>query len=165
MSQKPASISHPLGYGKFETMGGLGVSVVLVAGAFAIGIHSYGLLLEVLQPHLQQMPSGFQAFSSLTGDFARAAGGILHDHSHSHSVAAPAATNDAAGAILSAAGGAKSAAADGHGALTGADDGHGVLDPNAMWFALISVLVKEWLYRATLKIAREENSSVLEVRD
>lgn len=38
----------------------------------------------------------------------------------------------------------------------------GLLDPNAMWFALLSIGVKEWLYRATLKIAREENSSVLE---
>lgn len=42
-------------------------------------------------------------------------------------------------------------------------DWNSLLDPNAMWFALASVLVKEWLYRATLKIAREENSSVLEV--
>ncbi|PWN31653.1 uncharacterized protein FA14DRAFT_127779 [Meira miltonrushii] len=107
MSQRPASQSHPLGYGKFETMGGLGVSVVLVAGAFAIGMHSYGLLLDVLQPHLHQMPSGLQAFGHLT-------------------------------------------------------ETENLLDPNAMWFALISVLVKEWLYHATLKIAREEKSSVLE---
>jgi len=33
-----------------------------------------------------------------------------------------------------------------------------------MWFAAASVAVKEWLYRATLKVAKEENSSVLEVR-
>ncbi|KAF9222543.1 hypothetical protein BS17DRAFT_708242 [Gyrodon lividus] len=36
-----------------------------------------------------------------------------------------------------------------------------VLDPNAAWFAAISVLVKEWLYRITKKVADEEHSPVL----
>ncbi|MCO5589885.1 hypothetical protein L7F22_043854 [Adiantum nelumboides] len=154
MSQRPASQSHPLGYGKFETMGGLGVSVVLVAGAFAIGMHSYGLLLDVLQPHMHQMPSGLQAFGHLTGDLARAAGGLLHDHHHTAVAAGADAGSNTAGAILNAADGAKTN-------LSGAET-ENLLDPNAMWFALISVLVKEWLYHATLKIAREEKSSVLE---
>ncbi|KAJ3988518.1 CDF-like metal transporter [Lentinula detonsa] len=35
------------------------------------------------------------------------------------------------------------------------------VDPNAAWFAAISVLVKEWLYRATKAVADEENSPVL----
>lgn len=40
--------------------------------------------------------------------------------------------------------------------------GHGgVLDPNAAWFALASVLIKEWLYRATIKVGRSERSEVL----
>lgn len=156
MSQRPASQSHPLGYGKFETMGGLGVSVVLVAGAFAIGMHSYGLLLEVLQPHLQQMPPGLQAFGTLTGDLARAAGGLLHDHHHAATSAAEA--SNAAGAILDAADGAKAQLGPN---VTSATQ-ENLLDPNAMWFALISVVIKEWLYHATLKIAREEKSSVLE---
>lgn len=40
--------------------------------------------------------------------------------------------------------------------------GHGSgLDPNAAWFALASVLCKEWLYRITKKVAREERSPVL----
>lgn len=145
MSQRPASQSHPLGYGKFETMGGLGVSVVLVGGAFAIGMHSYGLLLEVLQPHFHQMPSGLQALGSFSGDLVKAAGGLLHHDHHHH----------AAGAVMNAAEEAKANLAN-----TGASEN--LLDPNAMWFALISVLVKEWLYHATLKIAREEKSSVLE---
>lgn len=131
MSQKPASITHPLGYGKFETMGGLGVSVVLVAGAFAIGMHSYSLLLDVLQPALQNAPSGLKALGNLTGDWAKFAGGLGHDHHNAASSISP-------------------------------EDSGSLLDPNAMWFALISILVKEWLYRATLKIAKEENSSVLE---
>lgn len=130
MSQKPPSASHPLGYGKYETMGSLGVSLVLVAGAVGIGFHSYGLLLEALQPTLQHAPAAIQAFGHFTGSLA-SAGNLLHDH-HDH-------------ALTSGEGGAG-----------------GVLDPNAMWFALLSIVVKEWLYHATLKIAREENSSVLE---
>lgn len=38
--------------------------------------------------------------------------------------------------------------------------GH-ALDPNAAWFAAIGVLAKEWLYRATKKVADEESSPVL----
>ncbi|CDR99908.1 related to MMT1-Mitochondrial iron transport protein [Sporisorium scitamineum] len=129
MSQKPPSASHPLGYGKYETMGSLGVSLVLVAGAVGIGFHSYGLLLEALQPTLQHAPAALQAFGQFTGSLANA-GGLLHDH-HDHGVAS-------------------------------GEGGTGLLDPNAMWFALLSIVVKEWLYHATLKIAREENSSVLE---
>ena len=36
-----------------------------------------------------------------------------------------------------------------------------VLDPNAAWFAAVSVLSKEWLYRITKKVADEEHSPVL----
>ena len=142
MSQKPASATHTLGYGKFETMGGLGVSVVLVAGAFAIGIKSYGLLLEVLQPALQEAPTGLKALGSWTSDLARMLGGFVH-HDHHNAAASAIQAGEQAKAHLG-------------------QDGGSLLDPNAMWFALISILVKEWLYRATLKIAKEENSSVLE---
>ncbi|CAO1614060.1 unnamed protein product [Sympodiomycopsis kandeliae] len=123
MSQKPPSRTHPLGYGKYETMGGLGVSVVLVGGSVGIGMHSWSLLLEALHPMIETAPVWIQQIGHWTGSIASMGGG------HSHEVA------------------------------TGED---GVLDPNAMWFALLSVLVKEWLYYATLKIAKEENSSVLE---
>lgn len=162
MSQRPASLSHPLGYGKFETMGGLGVSVVLVAGALAIGLHSYGLLLEVLQPALQNAPKSIQAIGSLTGHWASAAGAHLHEHHHAVSSAVP---PDAASAVLGAAEAAASSSSQASAAtaLDAHGQGENLLDPNAMWFALISILVKEWLYRATLKIAKEENSSVLEV--
>lgn len=36
------------------------------------------------------------------------------------------------------------------------------IDPNAAWIALLSVLMKEWMYRATIKVAKEERSNVLE---
>ena len=35
------------------------------------------------------------------------------------------------------------------------------MDPNAAWFAGISIIVKEWLYQITKKVADEERSSVL----
>ncbi|ETI25918.1 hypothetical protein G647_02695 [Cladophialophora carrionii CBS 160.54] len=39
--------------------------------------------------------------------------------------------------------------------------GHTLPDLNAAWLAAGSIVVKEWLYRATMKIARERKSSVL----
>ncbi|KAF9501570.1 mitochondrial iron ion transporter [Pleurotus eryngii] len=36
------------------------------------------------------------------------------------------------------------------------------VDPNAAWFAAVSVLAKEWLYRITKKVADEEKSPVLQ---
>lgn len=36
------------------------------------------------------------------------------------------------------------------------------LDPNAAWVAVLSVVIKEWMYRATMKVAKEEGSNVLE---
>lgn len=127
MSQKPPSRTHPLGYGKYETMGGLGVSVVLVGGAVGIGMHSWGLFLEAIGPMLETAPAAIKTLGAWSGAVAHWGAGAGHVH---------------------------------EAAEVGAD---GVLDPNAMWFALLSVLVKEWLYHATMKIAKEENSSVLEV--
>lgn len=44
----------------------------------------------------------------------------------------------------------------------GHSHGHtGILDPNAAWFAAVSVIAKEWLYRITKKVADEEHSPVL----
>ncbi|KAJ7647270.1 CDF-like metal transporter [Roridomyces roridus] len=39
--------------------------------------------------------------------------------------------------------------------------GHDVLNPNALWFAALGVIAKEWLYRITKSVADQENSSVL----
>jgi divalent metal cation (Fe/Co/Zn/Cd) transporter len=38
---------------------------------------------------------------------------------------------------------------------------HPALDPNAAWFAAVSVLAKEWLFRITRKVAADEGSPVL----
>ncbi|KAF7984208.1 hypothetical protein HWV62_15996 [Athelia sp. TMB] len=52
---------------------------------------------------------------------------------------------------------AKQVPAIGHGHSHGID----ALDPNAAWFAAVSVIAKEWLYRITKKVADEEHSPVL----
>ncbi|OCF58430.1 mitochondrial protein with role in iron accumulation [Kwoniella mangroviensis CBS 10435] len=38
---------------------------------------------------------------------------------------------------------------------------HAILNPHAAWFALGSVVIKEWLYRVTTTVAAEEHSPVL----
>ena len=43
----------------------------------------------------------------------------------------------------------------------GHDHGASVPHLNAAWLAAGSIVVKEWLYRATIKVAREKRSSVL----
>ncbi|KAI8970094.1 hypothetical protein BDF20DRAFT_826513 [Mycotypha africana] len=108
--------------GKFETVGSVTVSSLLLAGAVTIGWHSFDLLITALQT------SGF-----LLSDTSAAATAAIE------SVASTSTPN-----------------------IEHAQHGHGgVLDPNAAWFALASVIVKEWLYRATVKVGRAERSEVL----
>ncbi|GAA5798987.1 hypothetical protein HPULCUR_004396 [Helicostylum pulchrum] len=121
MSRKPADSIYPYGYGKFETVGSVTVSSLLLVGAVGIGWHSFDLLLQTLQTS----PSLFVSDTTAT-------------------VAAVTATNTAESA--------PSLTTHGHG---------GVLDPNAAWFALASVIIKEWLYRATIKVGVSERSEVL----
>ncbi|GAN01813.1 cation efflux family [Mucor ambiguus] len=128
MSRKPADSIYPYGYGKFETVGSVTVSSLLLAGAVGIGWHSFDLLLATLQT----------------------AGPLVSDTTAT--VVAAASTNVAENATPAAAAAASPPHVHGHG---------GVLDPNAAWFALASVLIKEWLYRATIKVGRSERSEVL----
>ncbi|KAL1901335.1 mitochondrial metal transporter [Sporothrix stenoceras] len=51
--------------------------------------------------------------------------------------------------------------AHGHGHSHSHSHGHDGPSLHAAWLALGTVLVKEWLYRATMKVARERKSSVL----
>ncbi|CDS09986.1 hypothetical protein LRAMOSA02663 [Lichtheimia ramosa] len=113
MSRKPPDALYPYGYGKFETMGSLAVAGFLLAGGAGIGIHSFDLLLAVINPAMVQEAAAVATQESSSGFF--------HHHHH-----------------------------------------HGdVLDPNAAWYALASVIIKEGLYRATLKVGKEERSNVL----
>jgi divalent metal cation (Fe/Co/Zn/Cd) transporter len=85
----------PLGYGKFESLGSLGVSSLLLVGGLLMGMSS---ALELCHIYLPAVADVLEAV------------GLGHSHSHSHQI------------------------------------------PNiqAAWLAGASVLVKEWLYRASM---------------
>ncbi|KAI8067902.1 cation efflux protein [Gongronella butleri] len=131
MSRKPPDQIYPYGYGKYETIGSLGVSTLLIGGGLAIGMHSIDLLsaaLETMQAasaSATPVVDGVASASSTAIEHKKTAtstlSALLHHHHHDNAV----------------------------------------LDPNAAWFALASVLIKEWLYHATLKVGKKENSNVL----
>jgi divalent metal cation (Fe/Co/Zn/Cd) transporter len=129
MSRKPADQVYPYGYGnkrfitlinnkakktnvvgKFETVGSVTVSSLLLAGAVGIGFHSFDLLLQTLQTTPTLIAAATDTAANTVASSAIETPSFLN-HSHSHN--------------------------------------NGVLDPNAAWFALASVLIKEWLYRAS----------------
>ncbi|KAG8708675.1 hypothetical protein FRC09_001096, partial [Ceratobasidium sp. 395] len=126
ISRHPPTDAYPYGYGKFETLGTAIVSLFLVGGAAAIGLHSYTMLLDALSPTLATMQPGpaHDILQVLVGT-KESLGEVLH-HTHGHAHV----------------------------------EESGVLDPNAAWFALASVIVKEWMYRAT-KASDDMKSPVL----
>ncbi|KAF3484007.1 mitochondrial metal transporter [Arthroderma uncinatum] len=114
-SNKPPSSRFPLGYGKVETLGALGVSGLLLVGGVLMGLNAAEVILTQFFPDIAHAASHL---------------GLLgHGHSHSH---AHFPTDQALGPNL-----------------------------NAAWLAAGSIVVKEWLYHATMKIAKERKSSVL----
>lgn len=112
-SLRPATSRFPLGYGKIESLGALGVSSLLLSGGIMIGLQAVMALSQQFFPEIAHLLSH--------------AGIFEHGHSHSHS------------------------------------HGSGDLGPNinAAWLAGGSILIKEWLYRATDKVAKQKRSSVL----
>ncbi|KAF2756455.1 hypothetical protein EJ05DRAFT_441229 [Pseudovirgaria hyperparasitica] len=110
-SLKPPSTRFPGGYGKFESLGSLGVSGLLVGGGLMMGWAALAAICQQFFPDFADLASNL---------------GIMgHGHSHHHGVEE--------------------------------------LGPNinAIWLAAGSIVIKEWLYRATLKVANERKSSVL----
>jgi len=110
-SQREPNLRYPLGYGKVETLGAIGVSSLLLLGGVGIGLSSLDQLMVTLPPN---------TLPAILEDLIHAG----HGHGHSH------------------------------GTIVGAD-------PMALWVAAGSVAVKEWLFRATKKVALETNSTVL----
>lgn len=92
---KPPNERFPLGYGKFESLGSLGVSSLLLAGGVLMGLSSVTDLCHIY------LPAVHEAMEHI--------GMLGHSHGHSHQI------------------------------------------PNiqAAWLAGGSVVVKEWLYRAS----------------
>ncbi|TLD32491.1 Mitochondrial metal transporter 2 [Venturia nashicola] len=105
---KPPTDKFPLGFGKIESLGSLGVSSLLLVGGILMATSSVADLAHLYAPAV--------------ADSLEYLGLLGHSHGHSHQI------------------------------------------PNmgAAWLAGGSVLIKEWLYRATMKVAKERKSSVLE---
>ncbi|KAK4197433.1 cation efflux family-domain-containing protein [Triangularia verruculosa] len=109
-SLRPPTDNFPLGFGKVESLGSLGVSSMLLFGGIFMCMSS----CETLWAHFFLDPAA--AADMLSHGH--------HHHGHSH----------------------------GHG---------GAPSLHAAWLAAGTVAVKEWLYHATMKVARERKSSVL----
>ncbi|KAK3375357.1 cation efflux family-domain-containing protein [Podospora didyma] len=109
-SLRPPTKQFPLGFGKVESLGSLGVSSMLLFGGLFMCMNS----CTSLYAHLLLDPDAAAAMLEH---------GHHHGHSHSH--------------------------------------GHDGPSLHAAWLAAGTVAVKEWLYHATMKVARERKSSVL----
>ncbi|KAB5570466.1 cation efflux family protein [Coniochaeta sp. 2T2.1] len=112
-SLKPPTEKFPMGFGKVESLGALGVSSMLLFGGMFMCMSSCESLYA-------------QAFLDPETIAHMAEHGHGHGHGHSHS--------------------------------------HALLLPSvhAVWLALGTIGIKEWLYHATMKVAKERKSSVLE---
>ena len=112
-SLRPATARFPMGYGKIESLGALGVSGLLLSGGLMIGLQAFLALAQQFTPDIAHMLAHLGIFE--------------HVHHHGHS----------------------------HGPVN--------LGPNinAAWLAGGSIVIKEWLYRATMKIAKSKRSGVL----
>lgn len=108
-SLKAATARFPMGYGKIESLGALGVSGLLLSGGIMIGLQAVIALCQQFFPEVAHILSHVAAFG----------------HGHDH------------GAV---------------------DLGPNI---NAAWLAGGSIVIKEWLYRSTMKVAKEKRSSVL----
>lgn len=140
-AKKPTSV-FPNGYGKIETLGSLGVSALLLLAGISVG---WSGLISLIQQLF-----GDTYFVELLTQF------FGHGHSHSHiNVAAPS-VNDVVSAVSED---------SGHGHSHSHSHSDAVATPTvdlkAMWLALASIAAKEWLFKATMKIAKETNSTVL----
>ncbi|XP_062143323.1 metal tolerance protein 2 [Alnus glutinosa] len=67
VAKAPKDKEHPYGHGKFETLGALGISCMLLATAGGIAWHALQLLLEVLSSHPEIVGQS-----------------LTHEHAHSH---------------------------------------------------------------------------------
>ncbi|CUM65787.1 uncharacterized protein PRCAT00003435001 [Priceomyces carsonii] len=126
----------PLGYGKLETVGSLLVSAALLFAGVSVGWSS---LLQVFEYALPSYIYEYLAMIQLGHSHSHTSLPTDGDHSHSHSHAS-------------------------HHELVQGDDvkvDRQIPNINAAWLAGGSILVKELLYRKTMKVGLESNSKVL----
>lgn len=128
----------PLGYGKLETLGSVFVSGILLFAGVSVGWSSLLQVFEYTFPTyiyellaLVQFGHSHSHGSSLGGEGSVQGG--LQDSGHTHS----------------------------HLSEVANDQTRTIPDINAAWLAGSSIVIKELLYRKTLKVAEEMNSKVL----
>lgn len=110
------------GYGKFESLGTIFVSVLLLLGGTGVFLHSYALLAETVAPWLATLDPSSLQYTIISNLLLFSPSS---DHSHHHG------------------------------------DSSSTVSSTALWFPILGIIVKEYLYRMTKKVAEEENSSVL----
>ncbi|KXX81098.1 Mitochondrial metal transporter 2 [Madurella mycetomatis] len=114
-SLRPPTEKFPMGFGKVESLGSLGVSGMLLFGGLFMCFSS----CESIYAHFMLDPEAAAA---------------MLEHGHGH----------------------------GHHHHHGHSHGHGAAPSlHAAWLAAGTVAIKEWLYHATMKVARDRKSSVL----
>ncbi|KAG8832007.1 hypothetical protein FRC17_002226 [Serendipita sp. 399] len=132
LSQRPPSALYPLGFGKFESLGTVIMSIFLLLGGIGIGAHSWGVLSDALSTTLASKPNLPPAvihILSIIASSNSSDSSSNHGHSHSHH--------------------------------SSTSDDNEALSPSAIFFPLFGILVKEYLYRVTKRVAEEQGSSVL----
>ncbi|KAJ1731811.1 mitochondrial metal transporter [Coemansia biformis] len=146
-SRRPPDAVRPYGYGRYEALGTLVVSVFLVAAGVGIGSHA----LE-------------QAAHLLPDVFGAAGGSAAHEALESARNIAGAAAASGSGGAGEAVSGLSSGLSSllhighSHGVHAAAD---GTVDPRAIWFAVGSIVVNETLFRATMRVGERTKSNVL----
>ncbi|KAI8077821.1 cation efflux family-domain-containing protein [Halteromyces radiatus] len=151
MSRKPPDAIYPYGYGKYETVGSFGVSTLLITGGIAIGFHSFDLLMTTLN----MLPTSTDSINSVVDTISSMTSSSIDSTTVSPSPSSS--SSEPSKTALSTLSSTFSSLFHHH---HHHHDGN-ILDPNAAWFALASVGVKEWLYHATLKVGKSEHSDVL----
>ncbi|KAG8789121.1 hypothetical protein FRC20_011652 [Serendipita sp. 405] len=132
LSQRPPSSLYPLGFGKFESLGTVTMSFFLLLGGIGIGAHSWGALSDALSSTLASNPNLPPVLLRILALLASSTTVDGSDH-HGHS----------------------------HSHHSSSSDDEDALSPSAIFFPLFGILVKEYLYRVTKRVAEEQNSSVL----
>ncbi|KAI9316255.1 cation efflux protein [Dichotomocladium elegans] len=135
VSRRPPDIHYPYGYGKYETVGSLALSSLLIAGAVGIGVHSFELFQHAIDPIWVPDTSMGVAAAAATATTATTAPAMPISSAVPEAFESIASVNHDKAVVA--------------------------LNPNAAWFAAGSVIIKEWLYQKTLQVAKDERSEVL----
>ena len=125
-SRRPPSARYPHGFGKFESLGSLVVAVLLGLGGLGIGAQVASSYTRTVAHHIRV--AGLHSYHLLLETLRSMRASTSHGVPGYTRVVTPPAPH-----------------AHGHG--HGHAHAHDVVDPNAAWFALGSIVVKEWLYR------------------